>query len=86
MSIHRIGALCVALVLCLFLLSRSAMGQPFSPPGPATDMTTSLGQFSIVVNPVFARIRHQPQHSWFHLQSSDQHIDQSIALRSEHSD
>ena len=42
---------CVALGLWLVPLSRKAMGQQFLPAGPAQDSTTSLGQFSIVVNP-----------------------------------
>jgi hypothetical protein len=36
---------------CLLQASGNLWAQPFSPPGPGTDTTTSLGQFSIVLNP-----------------------------------
>ena len=53
MRMRSIGATCLALGLWLIPLSRTAMGQSFNAPVPATDSTQSLGQFSIVVNPAF---------------------------------
>src|SRR5271170_5009777 len=51
MKIRSIATACAALALLLLPFSGSAMGQQFLPAGPIQDSTTSLGQFSIVVNP-----------------------------------
>jgi hypothetical protein len=39
--------------VCLVQASENLWAQPFSPPGPTTDSTQSMGQFTIVVNPNF---------------------------------
>ncbi len=61
MRIRSIGATSVALGLWLLPLSNRAWAivpggfdQPPDQPGPYTDTTQSLGQFSIVINPAFA--------------------------------
>lgn len=45
----------VGVATCVLSLSNFARGQ-FTPPGPTTDSTFSLGQFSIVLNPAFASV------------------------------
>jgi hypothetical protein len=43
----------VALGFGILPLSSRALAQPFAPVGPIQDSTTSLGRFSIVINPAF---------------------------------
>ena len=48
----RMRVLGIAFVgICLLQASGNLWAQPFSPPGPGTDTTQSLGSFSIVLNP-----------------------------------